>query len=317
MSTALVTGGTGCIGAVAVRDLLARGCARVVVATRRSAPERLAFWLDPNDARIEFVSIDLANSAAVAELVERTAPSHVVHLAALQSPDCDRDPELGMRINVGATQALLEACERLPELPQRFVFASSAAVYGPRSHYPQARIDEGAELLPPNRYGAWKVAGEHLCRLFHRRTAIDTVCLRLNTTYGPGRDQGLTSAVTTAMKCVARGEPFRMPYAGRENYHFVEDVGAHFALAATAPFEGFGAFNIRGETVEVEEFLRTIERVAKGLGRTGSIDLGIAPNATENLFVSDLDDSAVRARFPDAPRTPIEDGVRATLRAFA
>lgn len=318
MSTTLVTGGTGCIGAVTVRDLLTRGCERIVIATRRSDPERLGHWLDdPGDPRIEWHSVDLADGHAVAQLVARVQPSCVVHLAALQSPDCDRDPELGMRINVGATQALLEASERLSKPLKRFVFASSAAVYGPRSLYPQDRIAEDAALVPPNRYGVWKVAGEQLCCLFYGRTGVDTVSLRLNTTYGPGRDQGLTSAVTTAMKRVARGEPFRMPYRGRENYHYVEDVGAHFALAATEPFDGCAAFNIRGQTVEVEEFLATIARVARELGMGDGCDLGMADDVSANLFVSDLDDCAVEARFPAAPRTPLEEGVRRSLRAFA
>ena len=318
MSTVLVTGGTGCIGAVTVRDLLARGVDRVVIASRRSDPERLARWLEnPGDARIDWVAVDLADAEAVAHLVASVAPTHVVHLAALQSPDCDRDPQLGLRINVGATQALLEASERLSSPLQRFVFASSAAVYGPRSIYPEGLIAEAAALLPPNRYGVWKVAGEQLCRLFHDRTGIDVVSLRLNTTYGPGRDQGLTSAVTTGMKCVARGEPFRMPYRGRENYHYVEDVGAHFALAATEPFEGCAALNIRGQTVEVEEFLATIEQVAHELGMGARCDLALAEDAGANLFVCDLDDRAVQECFAAAPRTPLAEGVRRSLHAFA
>ena len=272
-------------------------------------------WLgEPLDARIELATVDLADPDAVADIVASTAPTHVVHLAALQSPDCDRNPELGLRINVGATQSLLEASERLARLPERVVFASSAAVYGPRSMYAEARIREDAALAPPNRYGAFKVAGEHLCRLFHGRTGIPTIALRLNTTYGPGRDQGLTSAVTTAMKRTARGEAFRMPYRGRENYHYVEDVGAHFAIATTAASGGFAALNIRGETIEADDFLATIAAVASGIGLEA--DLAIAEGASENLFVSDLDDDAVTAQFPDAPRTKLIEGIRRTLEFY-
>lgn len=323
MTRALVTGGTGCIGAVTVRDLLRHGVDEIVVASRGSDRSRLRMWLgDELDDRVRFAALDLGDESAVGALVDEASPTHVVHLAALQSPDCDRDPELGMRINVGATQALLEAVERLTTRPERVVFASSAAVYGPRSHYDTPLVSEAAELFPPNRYGVWKVAGEHLCRLFHERTGIPTVSLRLNTTYGPGRDQGMTSAVTTAMKHVASGhrngrpEPFRMPYRGRENYHYVEDVGAHFAIAASAPFDGCAAFNIRGETVEVEGFLATIRAAANELGLGDAVDLGIADDARANLFVSDLDDSAVRARFPAAPRRPLPAGVQATLQQF-
>lgn len=324
MTRALVTGGTGCIGAVAVRELLARGCERVVVASRQSERTRLGYWLDGHAMqRVEFAALDLAQAAAAAELVHQLAPTHVVHLAALQSPDCDREPARGLAVNVGSTQTLLEACERLPVRPQRFVFASSAAVYGPRALYPGPTVGEHEPLQPPNRYGTWKLAGEHLCRLFHQRTGIDTVCLRLNTTYGPGRDRGMTSAVTSAMKAIADGahqgkaQPFRMPYRGRENYHYVEDVGAAFALAAVAPFAGFGAFNIRGETVEVHEFLQEIGAAAHAAGLGAFADLSIADGATPNLFVSDLDERRFVAQFPMAPRTPLTTGIATSLRRFA
>ncbi len=55
---------------------------------------------------------------------------------------------------------------------KRFVFASSGAVYGKRAMYPAATVAEDAQLAPPNLYGVWKVAGEHLASLFHQKTGI-------------------------------------------------------------------------------------------------------------------------------------------------
>jgi nucleoside-diphosphate-sugar epimerase len=319
----LVTGGTGCIGAVTVRDLLAAGAEQVLVASRGGDAGLLRLWLaEPFDARLQFVTMDLGDPAAIADVVAAATPTHVVHLGGLQSPDCDADPARGLAVNVGGTQVLLESVERLRVPLRRFVFASSAAVYGPRALYPGPAVYEHDALVPPNRYGVWKLAGEHLCRLFAQRTAVPTVCLRLNTTYGPGRDRGRTAAPTTAMKHVAIGAaggtvlPFAMPYHGRENYHFVEDVGAHFATAALAPHTGFGAFNIRGCTVPVADFLRLIREVATSLGIGGACELSIAPDATANLFVSDLDASAIQARFAGLPCTPLAEGVRRSLQAF-
>jgi len=319
----LVTGGTGCIGAVTVRDLLAAGAGRIVVASREATPGLLPLWLPvPLDARVVLAAADLGDPTAIQRVVSDHRPTHVVHLGGLQSPDCDADPARGLAVNVGGTQVLLQACERLAVPLQRFVFASSAAVYGPRSLYPGPLVRETDALQPPNRYGVWKLAGEHLCRLFAQRSSVPTVCLRLNTTYGLGRDRGRTAAPTTAMKHVAQGAarsailPFAMPYHGRENYHFVEDVGAHFAAATTAPFAGFGAFNIRGTTVEVAEFLALIRGVAAELGMAKSCALTIAPDATPNLFVSDLDEAAIVSRFPQVPRTALADGVRRSLLEF-
>jgi nucleoside-diphosphate-sugar epimerase len=318
----LVTGGTGCIGAVTVRELLAGGVRRVVVASRSRAPGKLALWLDdPADPRVERAPLDLGDPAAIRALVSDLRPTRVVHLGALQSPDCDADPELGLRVNVGGTLGLFEALRTAGGV-ERLVFASSAAVYGTRDRYPTPTVREDAPLLPPNKYGAWKLAGEALARQWHEATGAPTVCLRLNTTYGPGRDRGKTSAPTRAIEAVARGiargepVPFRMPYRGRENYHWVEDVGASFAEAALAPFAGFGAFNLRGDTVPVGEFLRLCAAAAAGRGHPDAADLGFAPDATDNPFVCDLDESAIRAGFPTLAKTPLADGIGRALDRF-
>lgn len=323
----LVTGGTGCIGSVTVRDLLAAGAGRVIAVSRElsraGATWTLEAWMEaPFDPRLGLVAADLGDAAAIAKLVAEHRPTHVVHLGGLQSPDCDADPARGLAVNLGGTQMLLEACERLEHPVRRFVFASSAAVYGPRSLYPGPTVRETDALQPPNRYGAWKLAGEHVCRLFAERTGVPTVCLRLNTTYGLGRDRGRTAAPTTAIRRVALGSllgkvlEFAMPYHGRENYHFVEDVGATFATATLAPFAGFGAFNLRGETIEVAEFLALVRTVAAELGYAQHCDLSIAPDASPNLFVADLDEHAIQIVFPELPKTTLADGVRRSLLGF-
>lgn len=318
----LVTGGTGCIGAVTVRKLLGLGVGDVVVTSRSGGAGLVPLWLGPElDPRVRFVHGDVGDRDAVRELCREVAPTHVVHLAALQSPDCDADPGGGMQVNVGGTLHLLDAAARVGGL-RRFLFASSAAVYGVRARYPGPVVRETGPLAPPNLYGVWKLAGEQLARQFQERTGVPTVCLRLNTTYGKGRDRGRTSAPTRAIKAVALGAvqgatvPFRMPYGGRENYHFVEDVGAAFARCAVGEFDGFGVFNIRGETVPVADFLEAVREQAEVLGLGGLVDLGVAADAVDNPFVCDLDESAIVERFADLPRTAIPEGIGRTLDAF-
>jgi len=82
--------------------------------------------------------------------------------------------------NVTALQRLLEA-SRSAAL-QRFVFASSSSVYGDAERFP---TDEDTPLQPISPYGATKVLGEHLCRLYHRSHWLPTVVLRYFTVYGP------------------------------------------------------------------------------------------------------------------------------------
>ena len=264
MHTIFITGGTGCIGSVTIYKLLqSEQVGKIVVAARTGnhGDFKIMAGEDVLDARLEFVTLDVADYKAIPEILPKVNPTHIIHLGAYQSPDCSNAHIRGMEINTGGTMALFDAAEKLPNL-KRFVFASSAAVYGMRAMYPESTIGEDAQLAPPNHYGIWKLAGEHLARLFYDNTHVPTVCLRINTTYGKGRDKGKTSAPTNALKAIAMGSvtgeivPFKMPYDGRENYHFVEDVGAHFVESTLQDFDGFGAFNIKGKTIAIEKFLR-------------------------------------------------------------
>ena len=323
MSTIFITGGTGCIGSVTIYKLLeSPEVSKIVVASRSNNIEPLKLWMGEElDPRLEFVTLDVADYDAIEKVLLEVNPTHIIHLGAYQSPDCSKYHIQGMEINTGGTMALFDTAEKLPNL-KRFVFASSAAVYGMRAMYANPGIKEDAQLAPPNHYGIWKLAGEHLARLFYDTTKVPTVCLRINTTFGKGRDKGKTSAPTNALKAIALGSvnnklmPFEMPYEGRENYHFVEDIGAYFAACTLQEYEGFGAFNVKGKTIGIEDFLTIIEVEAKKLGLSEFVKLSIAEGADPNLFVSDLSHEKIDTTFNDLPLTSIAEGVRLSLLEF-
>jgi nucleoside-diphosphate-sugar epimerase len=295
---------------------------KIVVVTRSGNRKPVALWLGEGlDSRVEFVTLDVSDYAAVKRWTPEINPTHIIHLGGFQSPDCSAHHLKGMEINVGGTMALLDVAETLPKL-ERFVFASSGAVYGKRAQYPDPVIKEEVRLTPPNHYGIWKLAGEHLARFFQDRTGVPTVCLRLNTTYGPGRDKGMTSAPTNAMKAIALGASrhetvsFAMPYQGLENYHYVEDVGEHFAACTLQPFDGYGEFNIKGQTIEVKEFLQIVRQQAAELGFGKYTDISIAEDAKPNMFSYDLCHDRIDATFARLPLTAIDEGVRKSLITF-
>lgn len=323
MHKIFITGGTGCIGSVTIYKLLQSSeVGKIVIATRSNNVSPLKLWLGEDlDRRLEFVTLDVSNYSETERVLLAVNPTHIIHLGAYQSPDCSRDHIGGMEINTGGTMALFDAAEKLQNL-QRFVFASSAAVYGIRSMYPQENIPEDVPMAPPNHYGIWKLAGEHLARLFYDNTKVPTVCLRLNTTYGKGRDKGKTSAPTNALKAIAMGAvkgkliSFEMPYQGRENYHFVEDVGSQFAAVTLQSYKGFGAFNIQGETIPIASFLDRAKQEATTLDMGGYADLSIAKNAPPNLFICDLDHQKIANTFNELPLTDISEGIRKSILEF-
>ncbi|MFT5468540.1 MAG: nucleoside-diphosphate-sugar epimerase [Verrucomicrobiales bacterium] len=305
MERILITGATGCIGSAACAWLRANGFSDLVAFTRTGEAEGM-----------EAIAGDIANRDQIEAAVAKVRPARIIHLAAFQSPDCQSQPFRGMEINVEGTNHLFRAAAGLGSDLKRFVFASSSAVYGPRSLYPGATVCEDGGLQPPNLYGYWKVAGEGAAQAFHAETGVATVSLRLATTYGPGRDRGLTSAPTSAMKSVAHGESFAMPYHGREHYHFVEDVGAAFAISATAEFSGYDVFNLRGQTRATTDFLDLVSGQAAGIGLP-TAQLSTAEGAPESFFVCDLDDAKIVERFPEMPLTPLDEGIEKSLRFFA
>lgn len=82
------------------------------------------------------------------------------------------------------------------------------------------------------------------------------------------------------------------------------------------PYSGFGAYNIKGCTIEIQEFLDKIKSVADEMELSDFLKTGIDTDATPNLFICDLEDSEIENAFPGLPRTDIESGIRKTLTRF-
>ena len=304
-----MTGSTGCIGSHAVDILLSDGNSEVF-GFNRSVPEA-----GSGRDGYHLITGDLSDTRSVEQAVLKVAPTHVIHLGALQTPDCRDFPMKGMEVNVLGTANLFKACTKLKHPLERFVFASSSAVNGARSLYGEEGVRPEDPFHPFNLYGYWKVAGEGMAQAFHQATGTATVSLRLATTYGPGRDRGFTAAMTSAMKAVVKGEPFEVPYRGREHYHFSLDVGAGFARAALDPFSGYGVFNLLGKTHSIEEFISTIQAQAMAL-EIECPSIHFSPEAEPSPFIYELNDEATRKAFPLMPRTSLDEGVRQSLIYF-
>ena len=86
------------------------------------------------------------------------------------------------RNNIEATQKLLEASR--DSRIKKFIYASSSSVYG---FSPELPMSETSPLFPFSPYGVTKLAGEHLCLLYHKNYGTPAVSLRFFTVYGPGQ----------------------------------------------------------------------------------------------------------------------------------
>ena len=140
---------------------------------------------------------------------------------------------------------------------------------------------------------------------------VNSIGLRPLTVYGVGRDFGITSDPTKAMKATVVGRPFHIRFGGRTDFQYVADTADIFIRAATSDLTGAHVFNLHGETVHVADIVAEIERVWPE-------PRGPITYAEEPLTIPpEMDDAAIRAALGKLPVTPLAEGVRATIERFA
>jgi nucleoside-diphosphate-sugar epimerase len=306
----LMTGGYGCIGSWVAKQLVEAG-EDVWVFDLKEDTHRIDLLLDDEQKRrVHFVPGDVSEPEAVRQAVESVGATHLLHLAGLQTPTCRANPVLGAKVNVIGTLAVFEAAVALKGQVERVVFASSAAVHGPAGDDSTGPVADEVRLAPLTHYGAYKVCNELNARVYWLDNGVTSVGLRPWTVYGVGRDFGMTSEPTKAIKAAAAGRPYKISYGGVQDLQYVGDVAGAFLRALTAPFQGAEAFNVRGAVEPIESFvahLRAVAPEAETLVSHGDRQLPIA---------FDLDDSRLDAALGPIPRTPLRDGVAETYRRF-
>ena len=93
---------------------------------------------------------------------------------------------------------------------QRLIYASSAAVFGPPGDYPPGRLADDVLLTPTTHYGYFKCCNEGNARIYFQDHGLSSIGLRPWTVYGVGRDFGMTSEPTKAIKALALGRPYHI-----------------------------------------------------------------------------------------------------------
>jgi nucleoside-diphosphate-sugar epimerase len=288
----LVTGAYGCIGAWVVHELV-RANREVVTFDLATEPRRQRLLLGADTDAVPHVAGDITDGAALERVLEDRAITNVIHLAALQVPFVRADPPLGARVNVLGTVNVFEAAKRLELAP--VVYASSIAALDREC---------GTTGPPSTLYGVFKRANEHLAHVYLEENGIASVGLRPHTVYGVGRDQGVTSAPTTAMLAAAAGTPYTIPYGGACQMQFARDVARAFIAASDAGATGAEVHNLPGARTAIAEVVAAI-----GVESIGHDDI-VLP------FPEEADASSFRALVPDFEETPLPEGVQVTIERF-
>ncbi len=157
----LVTGGAGYIGSHTLIELLAAGFDAVCLDNfSNSSPEALCRVEAIAGRPVPLVEGDIRDSALLDRLLAEQKIDAVIHFAAFKAVgESVARPLEYYDNNIGGTLALLQACQRAGV--KRFVFSSSATVYGVPDRLP---LTEDAPIRAVNPYGATKVMVEQILR---------------------------------------------------------------------------------------------------------------------------------------------------------
>ncbi len=187
----LVTGGAGFIGSNLIRHIIDRPeIARLInLDCLTYAGHLINLDRISHHPKYVFEKVDLRQKAAVLDVVQKHAVTHVLHLAAESHVDRSiTGPGDFIHTNIVGTFHLLEACRgewgaRGQVAGCRFHHVSTDEVYG--SLGPTGSFLETTPYAPNSPYSASKAASDMLVRAFHHTYGLPVVLTNCSNNYGP------------------------------------------------------------------------------------------------------------------------------------
>ncbi|KND50245.1 MAG: dTDP-glucose 4,6-dehydratase [Parcubacteria bacterium C7867-007] len=297
----VITGGAGFIGSHIVRVLHNRGISvtvfdSLVSGSKENLPEGVSLIVD-----------DIRNPEALANAFKDA--THVVHLAALISvPESVKNPQATHDVNIIGTKNVLDAAAQAGV--QRFVYASSAAVYGNDPALPKK---EDMQTSPTSPYAESKVQNEIDASHFSATTGIPSVGLRFFNIYGPGQlgNHAYASVIPRWIEAVENGEQIQVFGDGEQTRDFVhvEDVAAALHTALVTPIEGAHIYNVAsGKQITLRELRDHIATTCNC-----SIDWIQYPEREGDIRHSVADVHAIEDELNFEPKIDLQEGLKTLI----
>jgi len=299
----LVSGGAGFIGSHLAENLAERGFEVIIVDDLSTGSlENIRGLID--SGMVEFHSIDVSRLADAEDLFRGL--DAVIHLAALISVEESlHKPLLYHRVNVDGTLRLLHYASKFNV--SRFIFASSAAVYGAPQSLP---ISETHPLNPLSIYASTKIESEFLVKSYANLYGFGWVILRLFNVYGPRqRFNGYSGVIRIFLERALRGEPLIIYGDGSQtrDFIYVEDVVSAFISALNRNVSG--VFNIgTGVATSINMLADLVSKLFEG-----ELKIVYAPPRRGDISESYADTSSARRILGFQAETPLKRGLEKTL----
>jgi UDP-glucose 4-epimerase len=303
LRTALVTGGAGFIGSHIVEALVLKGFEVWVVDDLSTGSEaNLERALAMGD--VHFINADVRKIREAKEL-PRTLDV-VFHEAAIASvPKSIEDPMLVHDINVNAALAMLKLS--VERGVRRFVFASSAAVYGKVAEPP---ADEEDYCAPGSPYGASKLSVENYMHAFFESYGLETVALRYFNVYGPRQraDDAYSGVIPLFARLLLQSKTPTIFGDGLQtrDFVYVTDVAEANMLAIDSREAPGQVFNVAsGMNVSI---LALLESLARATGRA-KVEPNFMPPRTGDPRLGSGSIEKARRLLDYTPAVTLEEGL--------
>lgn len=260
-SRVLVTGGAGFVGSHLVDRLLTEGF-DVTVLDDFSGGQMRNVSAHVDNGSFRLVRGDVRDAGLVETIVKDV--DAVFHEAALVDvPFSVENPRLFNDVNVVGTLNLLQACRASGV--RRFVFASSAAVYGDLQ---PSKKTERMILKPASPYAVSKLAAENYVRVFNELYGLETVSLRYFNVYGPRQrfSSSYGAAIITFISRLLKGKPPIICGDGEQTRDFVhvDDVVSANILALHSNNAVGATLNIAsGTAITIKDLAKALQRITK------------------------------------------------------
>jgi UDP-glucose 4-epimerase len=230
----------------------------------------------------------------------------VIHLAAQTSlRRALESPRHTWAVNADGTLNVLEKARA--GVPDRFIYVSSASVYGQPNYLP---IDEGHPTQPVDPYGASKLAGEALVRSYATSYGLDTISVRLFNAYGPG--QAEHNVIPSIVSQAQSGERIELGnLSPSRDFIYIEDVIAALRTVIEAGKSGT-VYNVaRGESVAVGDVARM---VINELDRDLEVKSTTDRQRSSDIEIPDhVADISTMAALGWQPELQVRDGIQRML----
>jgi nucleoside-diphosphate-sugar epimerase len=273
----VITGGCGFLGAALAKRIATDGVT-LPDGHHLTAPQ-IHLWDCANSVvpvlpNTSFHSIDIADPDAVLGVMPDDAVL-IYHLAAVVSGQAEADYDLGMQVNLGGTNAVLQAvkavCHGVP-----VIGTSSLAVYGGS---PSEPLTESTQIQPQNTYGVTKAMAELVMADYRRRGWADARTLRLPTvTVRPGKPNAAASSFASSIiREPLSGIPAICPVDPEMALWVASPDAAvkalwHAPSVAKDCWPAFGAVNVPGLRVQVLSMIAGL-RARAGDGTADLIEM--------------------------------------------